>query len=104
VTLSRQRHRLIARVLALALLFAQFGAQAHAYSHLGKDPDGAASSTQYCTKCLSFAPVTIAAGGMPHAVLIDQMEAEPAAAAPTALLPTLSPRPSYQSRAPPQLL
>jgi hypothetical protein len=88
----------------LALLFAQFGAEAHAYSHLGKDPDGAANSTQYCAKCLSFAPVTIAAGGMPHVVLILQPETEPALATATASIQTLSPRPSYQSRAPPQLL
>ena len=49
-------------------------------------------------------PVTIAAGGMPHVVLILQPETEPALATATASIQTLSPRPSYQSRAPPQLL
>jgi hypothetical protein len=103
-TLFRHRQRLIARLLALAVLGAQFGAEAHAISHLAKDPDSVPNSTQYCAKCLSFAPVTSAAGGMPHAILIVQPESEPALAAPTASLPTLLPRPSYQSRAPPQLL
>jgi hypothetical protein len=102
LTLSRHRQRLVARLLALALLVAQFGAEAHAYSHLAKDPDGTASSSQYCTKCLSYAPVTIAAGGMPQAVLIDQPASEPALAAATASIPSLTPRSSYQSRAPPQ--
>ena len=103
LTLSRHRQRLIARLLALALLVAQFGAEAHAYSHLAKDTDGAPNSTQYCTKCLSYAPVTIAAGGMPHVVLIAQFDVEPALAAAAASLPTLSPRPAFQPRAPPQL-
>lgn len=100
-TLSRHRQRLIARLLALALLAAQFGAEAHAYSHLGRDPDNLPNSTQYCAKCLSFAPVTAAAGGMPHAVLIVQSEPEAPLAAVTVPCATLSPRPSYQSRAPP---
>ena len=94
----------MARVLALALLVAQFGAEAHAYSHLAKDPDSVPSSTQYCAKCLSFAPVTVAAGGMPHVVLIDPIESEPALAAATAVIPARSPCPSYQSRAPPKSL
>jgi hypothetical protein len=91
-------------VLALALLAAQFGAEAHAYSHLAKDPDGIPGSSQYCAKCLSFAPVTAAAGGMPHAVLIVQSEPESPLAAVTLPFATVSPRPSYQSRAPPQSL
>ena len=103
-TLSRHRQRLIARLLALALLVAQFGAEAHAYSHLAKDPDGSPTSSQYCTKCLSYAPVTIAAGGMLPAILIDQPIAEPALPVATFSIPNLSPRPSYQSRAPPKPL
>jgi len=103
-TLSRHRQWLIARLLALALLVAQFGAEAHAYTHLARNPDGAPGSTQYCAKCLSFAPVTVAAGGLPHAVLIDQFEAEPALAAATAALPARTPCPAFQPRAPPQFL
>ena len=91
-------------MLALALLAAQFGAEAHAYSHLAKDPDSLPNSTQYCAKCLSFAPVTAAAGGMPHAVMILQPESDFPIATATAADPTSSPCSSYQSRAPPQFL
>jgi hypothetical protein len=48
-----------------ALLFAQGGAQAHAYSHLhgGSDPAGAAGNrVQICAECLLFAPVLATAG------------------------------------------
>lgn len=91
-------------MLALALLAAQFGAEVHAYSHLAKDPDSAPSSALYCAKCLSFAPVTVAAGGLPYLVLIEQSGAEPALAAATASIPASFRCHSYQSRAPPPLL
>jgi hypothetical protein len=91
-------------VLALALLAAQFGAEAHAYSHLAKDPHGAPSSLQGCTKCLSFAPVTMAVGGSPHVVLVDACVAEPALPAATVSIPDSSPFPAFQPRAPPRLL
>jgi len=103
-TLQRHPQRLIARFLALALLVAQFGAEAHAYSHLAKDPDGAPNATQYCTKCLSFAHVTIAASGAPHAVPNIRTEPEAPLTAATAPLPARSPCSSYQPRAPPQFL
>jgi len=47
-------------MLLLALLIAQGGAQAHAYSHLqsGVDPSGLAGSRgQLCAECLLFAPL-----------------------------------------------
>lgn len=94
----------MARVLALALLFAQFGAEAHAYSHLARDPHGAPNSLQSCTKCLSFAPVTMAVGGTPLAVLTDAIVAEPALPPATAPIPDSSAFPAFQPRAPPQLL
>jgi len=99
-----QRHRLIARVLALALLVAQFGAEAHAYSHLAKDPHGVPSSLQGCTKCLSFTPVTIAVGGTPFVVLTDRCDTEPALPVATVSIPDRSPFPAFQPRAPPYLL
>jgi len=103
-TLSRKHHRLIARVLALALLVAQFGAEAHAYSHLAKDQDGAPGSTQNCTTCLSFAPVTMAVGGSPHVVLIDACVAQPALPPATISIPDSTPFLAFQPRAPPHLL
>ena len=102
--LHRNRHRLIARVLALAILAAQFGAEAHAYSHLAKDPHGVPSSLQSCTKCLSFAPVTMAVGGTPHVVIIDHCIAEPAIPVVAASISDRFPFPAFQPRAPPSLL
>jgi hypothetical protein len=56
------RHvKLIACVLSLALLFAQLGAEAHAYSHFTTDTHGA-PATQLCGACLSVAPLQGAAG------------------------------------------
>ncbi len=91
-------------MLALALLVAQFGAEAHAYSHLAKDPLGAPNSLQSCTKCLSFAPVTMAVGGTPYLVLTERCIAEPALPAVTISILGRFPFPAFQPRAPPQLL
>jgi hypothetical protein len=93
----------IARVLALALLMAQFGAQAHAYSHLTRD-QGVPSSMPSCATCLSFAPVTMAVGGTPCVLLVAQCESEPALPVVTISIPDSSPFPAFQPRAPPQLL
>jgi hypothetical protein len=94
----------IARVLALALLVAQFGAEVHAYSHLATDPYGVPSSMQYCVKCLSFAPVTMAVGGMPYVLLTAQCESGPALPVATVSISDCSPFPAFQPRAPPRLL
>lgn len=103
-TLSRKRHQLIARVLALALLVAQFGAQTHAYSHLARNTHGVPSSMQSCATCLSFAPVTMAAGGTPYVLLAAQCVSESVLPVATVSIPNTSPFPAFQPRAPPQLL
>jgi len=91
-------------VLALALLFAQFGAEVHAYSHLAPGRDGVPRSTQSCATCLSFAPVTMAVGGTPQVALADACVAEPALPVATVSIPGSSPFPAFQPRAPPRLL
>ena len=90
-------------MLALTLLFAQFGAEVHAYSHLAKD-QGVPGSMQSCATCLSFAPVTMAVGGSPHVVLIDTCVAEAALPPATISIPDSSPFRAFQPRAPPPLL
>lgn len=102
--LSRQRHRLIARVLALALFVAQLGAEAHAYSHLVTDPLGVPSTAQTCGKCLSFAPLTMAVGGTPYLVLMDRCEAKRVVPIAISSIPSRSPYSAYRPRAPPHLL
>jgi hypothetical protein len=95
----------IALLTAVALLIAQFGAQAHAYSHLHAGPPHGAQQqyfhTGQCFDCLSFAPL-LAGAGTPSQVL-------PAApmgvvAAPDAVVPALlaaAPAHAFRSRAPP---
>jgi hypothetical protein len=102
--LSRHRRQLIARVLALTLLLAQFGAQAHAYSHLASDLRGAPHALQSCATCLSFAPVTMAVGSAPCVMPVAHCAAEPALPVAAVSIPDASPFPAYQPRAPPQFL
>ena len=104
VVLSSRRLSLIARLLSLALLLGQLGAEAHAYSHLLDDTDGLPSTTQNCRACLSGAPLLSAVGSSPTAFIVARCEAE-------AFLPfdsvvvALSPaRRAFQSRAPPAFL
>lgn len=104
MVLSNRRLSLIARLLALALLAGQLGAEAHAYSHLSDDTDGLPSTTQNCRACLSGAPLQTAVGSSPTAVIVARCEDE-------AFFPldaiTVSRGPShraFQSRAPPALL
>ena len=95
---------MLARLLSIALLLAQFGAEAHAFSHLRTDPHGAPNTTQTCATCLSFAPVTSGVGAatsLTVAVPCLQGLAPVISAAP---LVSQSPRSSYRSRAPPAFL
>ncbi len=102
--LSRHRYRLIVRVLSLALLIAQLGAQAHASSHLVIDPPGVPSTIQNCGQCLSFAPLLSAVSGSQSVWLAARCEAECLVSTPTILIANQSPCPAFQSRAPPELL
>jgi len=101
---SRRRHRLIACLLALALLGGQLGAQAHAYSHLLSDPLGVPANVESCGKCLSFAPLLTAVGGSPGPPLAVPREAERIAPLSPALVPSHPAHPAFQPRGPPTLL
>jgi hypothetical protein len=99
--LSRHRTRLVARAfLALALLFAQAGAQAHAYSHL-RDTPGAPGGDHGCPTCVLFAPLLSAAGDAPGTVAAHPLAAERVDGAAPAPLYSLLPRRAFQARAPP---
>lgn len=102
--LSRNRHRLIARLLPLVLLVAQLGAQVHAYSHVGTNPDGIPNSVQTCGTCHSFSPLTTAVGTAHVAVPVNPCDADHGIPATVASAAAHSPRSSHQSRAPPALL
>lgn len=104
MALTRRRLSLIARLLSLALLVGQFGAVAHANSHLSDDPDGLPDTSQVCRACLSFAPLQSAVGSAPSVFHAASCTAEPYVQADETLVPRSFPRPAFQSRAPPALL
>ena len=91
--------------MALVLLCAQLGAQAHAYSHLASAADGTQHHfrTLPCLECNSFAPLLTLAGGLapPPALAVAD---HATVSAPTAIasLPAAICR-AYRSRAPPVL-
>lgn len=102
--LSTHRFRLIARVLALALLIGQLGAEAHAYSHLADDPHGLSGAAQNCRVCLSFAPLSSAVGGSPSVLVVDPCAADTFIPLDEILIPNSPSHRAFQSRAPPVLL
>jgi len=90
-------------MLSLALLLAQLGAEAHAYTHLANDAHGAPAA-QLCGVCLSTAPLQGAVGPSPLILPTDLREAEHAGLADSVALPCRPPTPAFRSRAPPALL
>lgn len=106
IHLNPRRSKLVTYfLLALALLVAQAGAQAHAYSHLqdGTKSDFGAAG-QLCLECLSFATVA-SPGGSPQTVEFNIAVAAPEhVPCPDALPIRQAFHSHYRSRAPPVLL
>jgi hypothetical protein len=104
----RRTTRLTARLLVvLAMLFAQFGAQVHTYSHLGATPYRAAPMgipTQVCADCLAFTALFSAAHGpaKPHDFCHSAPDASVSETG-VSLVKTL-PLHAFRSRAPPSLV
>jgi hypothetical protein len=96
----------VAVITAVALLIAQFGAMAHAYSH-GPALKGAPThqsnpgSHDYCSDCLNFAPLLSPAGTPAALPLIEPQGRGFAVPAACRSLVYLSPRLAFRSRAPP---
>lgn len=102
--LTRRRIRVIARLLSLALLIGQLGAEAHAYSHLTDDPHGLPDTAQSCRACLSFAPLLNAVSGS-HSVLVRNPGVTETFVPIAEVLIRHSPsHRAFHSRAPPALL
>jgi hypothetical protein len=103
--LFRSRRRLIVHLLSLALLIAQLGMEAHAYSHLKSDPDGLPGTTtnQLCGQCASSAPLLSMASSS-HCFRVPY-EPQIEGIAPAALGTDVRrlPHPAFRSRAPPRL-
>lgn len=104
VVLSSRRIHLIARLLSLALVLGQLGAEAHAYSHLSDASKGLPDTAQSCRACLSFAPLHSAVGGSLSEFVVDQCSADTFVPLDEILIPHSPSRRAFQSRAPPALL
>jgi len=104
LTLKRRRVHLIARLLSFALLCAQLGAQAHAYTHLEPDRHNAPATTQLCGACLSLAPLSGAVGPSPLALPIDLRSAIYAVPVESIAKPHCFHQSAFRARAPPLVL
>jgi hypothetical protein len=105
--LPRRKHaRPVGLLLALALVFAQFGAVAHDYSHLrlNGDSQGIAAKTSHsCPDCQSFSPVLGGAGAASTSLTLSHLRADTVY---QDLFPPLvahTPQHAFRSRAPPLL-
>lgn len=98
-----RRHSCLSLVLALIVLVAQFGAQAHAYTHLAKSPDtlqrGAHPAT--CIECSAFAPLLTAVSGVSYPTIAAAPPPPAIAARLAAGIRPAAPCTAYRSRAPP---
>ena len=102
----RQHAGPIGLLLALALVFAQFGAVAHDYSHLrlGGDSQGIAAKTSHsCPDCQSFSPVLGGAGAASNTLSVSHLRAETPYHDLLAPLVAHTPQHAFRSRAPPLL-
>jgi hypothetical protein len=102
--LTRKSEFRLALLLALALLCAQFAAQAHAYSHLQSGTDTTYrldAKGQLCADCLSFAPLLASAGSATLPAFMPLQGAEPFSS--TSVHSLIGQRfpASFRSRAPP---
>jgi hypothetical protein len=104
--LSQKSNLRAALMVAMALLIAQFGAQAHVYSHLHFSSGATEqldSHGRLCSECLSFAPLLSAAGTPSHLFAIAPQGVVAAPSVAVASLITRTPTPSFRSRAPPSV-
>jgi hypothetical protein len=89
--------------LALIVLAAQLGAQAHAYSHLVPVPDAAAHHLHPapCLQCSSLAPLLTLAGGFGYPLVLAVADPATVGAHPEIAALRAALCRAYRSRAPP---
>jgi hypothetical protein len=102
--LTANRFRLIGRVLALALLVAQFGAEIHVYSHPLADPAEHLGVARNCGYCLASSQLQIAVGAPAPALPIRSLAW--AMIVPESVVSNSHHEPfrAFRSRAPPALV
>jgi hypothetical protein len=96
-------HAGLSLILAVFVLVAQLGAQAHAYSHLAKSPDPVQRSAHQtpCVECSAFAPLLTAVSGMAFPVVATVVEPPAITATLAAGIRRAALCTAYRSRAPP---
>ncbi len=101
--MRRKRHSGLSLILAIFVLVAQLGAQAHAYSHLAKSPDPVQRSAYQtpCVECSAFAPLLAAVSGAAFPAVVPAVEPPAITAILAAGIPQAAPCTAYRSRAPP---
>ena len=102
--LGRKLELRIALMLAMALLCAQWAAQAHAYSHLSSKTIATHQidlKGQLCSDCLSFAPLLSAAAGSSLPPVPAPQGVDPAPASVAYSLVSQDFPAAFRSRAPP---
>jgi hypothetical protein len=109
IALVKLQHRFelrVAVITAIALLIAQLGAMTHAYSHTSDiTPASTHQSTpgthDFCSDCLSFAPVLSAAGTPAALPFIEPQSCSAGVHAECRSLVDHHPHLAFRSRAPP---
>ena len=96
-------HASLSTLIALIMLIAQFGAQAHAYTHLAKPRDTVERGTHPapCVECSAFAPLLAAVSGDSYPAIATVVEPPAIAATLATGVRPAAPRTAYRSRAPP---
>jgi len=102
--LGRKVEFRVALMLAVALLCAQWAAQAHAYSHLSSRVVATHPlelKGQLCSDCLSFAPLLATATGSSNSTLLVPLGADASPAGVFGSLISCGFPAAFRSRAPP---
>ena len=102
--LSRKSAIQIALILALALLWTQWAAQAHSYTHLSSKTVAAPQiglKEGQCSNCLSFEPLLTATSGFARPTMPAPQVADAAPARLSYSLASQGSPAAFRSRAPP---
>jgi hypothetical protein len=98
------RYRLIGRVLALALLVAQFGAEIHVYSHSLTDPVERLGAARSCGYCLASSQLQVAVGTPASALPVRSLAWVTIVPEAFISVSYQSPFQAFRARAPPALV
>ena len=102
--MTGNRFRQMGRVLALALLVAQFGAEIHVYSHSLTDPVERLGAARNCGYCLASTQLQVAVGAPAPAMPARSLAWVTIVPGPVVSVSHQAPFRAFRSRAPPALV